>query len=152
MRIKELLKNKKVIISFAVFVVIVIIFFVVHRRKKAEESDISITGGGTSSSTGGGTSSSTGGGISSSTGNATLPVASFPLTPYSQAGEYTAEAGSYGQQIANLQKICNRDFHKSLAVDGKYGPESEAAFSSAFGCLFGVTQKVYEGIIKVHGA
>lgn len=144
MRIKELLKNKKVIISFAVFVVIVIIFFVVHRRKKAEESDISITGGGTSSSTGGG--------ISSSTGNATLPVASFPLTPYSQAGEYTAEAGSYGQQIANLQKICNRDFHKSLAVDGKYGPESEAAFSSAFGCLFGVTQKVYEGIIKVHGA
>lgn len=136
MRIKELLKNKKVIISFAVFVVIVIIFFVVHRRKNAEESDKSITGGG----------------ISSSTGNATLPVASFPLTPYSKAGEYTAEAGSYGQQIANLQKICNRDFHKSLAVDGKYGPESEAAFSSAFGCLFGVTQKIYEGITRAHGA
>lgn len=137
MRIKELLKNKKVIISFAVLVVIVVIFVVVRRRKKAEESDKSITGGGSSSGT----------------GKASLPVASFPLTPYSMAGEYTAEAGSYGQQIANLQKICNKKFNKSLTVDGKFGPKTENAFRSAFGYPFVIpySEEVYNGFIMQYG-
>lgn len=134
---KEILKNKKLMIALAVLVVIVVIFVVVRRRKKAEESDKSITGGGSSSAT----------------GNATLPVASFPLTPYSMAGEYTAEAGSYGQQIANLQKICNKKFNKSLTVDGKFGPKTENAFRSAFGYPFEIpySEEVYNGFIMQYG-
>lgn len=134
---KEILKNKKLMIALAVLVVIVVIFVVVRRRKKAEESDKSITGGGSSSGT----------------GNATLPVASFPLTPYSMAGEYTAEAGSYGQQIANLQKICNKKFNKSLTVDGKFGPKTENAFRSAFGYPFEIpySEEVYNGFIMQYG-
>lgn len=131
---KEILKNKKLMIALAVLVVIVVIFVVVRRRKKAEESDKS-------------------GGSSSGTGNATLPVASFPLTPYSMAGEYTAEAGSYGQQIANLQKICNKKFNKSLTVDGKFGPKTENAFRSAFGYPFEIpySEEVYNGFIMQYG-
>lgn len=134
---KEILKNKKIIAALAVLVVIVVIFVVVRLRKKAEESDKSITGGGSSSGT----------------GNATLPVASFPLTPYSMAGEYTAEAGSYGQQIANLQKICNKKFNKSLTVDGKFGPKTENAFRSAFGYPFEIpySEEVYNGFIMQYG-
>ncbi|MBE6347237.1 MAG: hypothetical protein E7067_08590 [Lentimicrobiaceae bacterium] len=132
-----MLKNKKIIAALAVLVVIVVIFVVVRRRKKAEESDKSITGGGSSSGT----------------GNATLPVASFPLTPYSMAGEYTAEAGSYGQQIANLQKICNKKFNKSLTVDGKFGPKTENAFRSSFGYPFEIpySEEVYNGFIMQYG-
>lgn len=134
---KEILKNKKIIAALAVLVVIVVIYVVARRRKKAEESDKSITGGGSSSGT----------------GNATLPVASFPLTPYSMAGEYTAEAGSYGQQIANLQKICNKKFNKSLTVDGKFGPKTENAFRSAFGYPFEIPyrEEVYNGFIMQYG-
>lgn len=124
-------------IALATLVVIVVIFVVARRRKKAEESDKSITGGGSSSGT----------------GNATLPVASFPLTPYSMAGEYTAESGSYGQQIANLQKICNKKFNKSLTVDGKFGPKTENAFRSAFGYPFEIpySEEVYNGFIMQYG-
>ena len=82
-----------------------------------------------------------------------LPQASFPLTPYSSVKVYSAAKGSYGQQIANLQKICNDKFGKNLTVDGKFGPESEAAFRTCFGfiLLMPYSEEVYNGLMLQHG-
>lgn len=84
---------------------------------------------------------------------AQLPQASFPLTPYSSVKVYSTAKGSYGQQIANLQKICNDKFGKNLTVDGKFGPESEAAFRTCFGfiLLMPYDEAVYNGLMLQHG-
>lgn len=133
---KKLLKNKNFLMVVVTVLLIAVVVIVVRRKKKAKESD----------SAGGGVSEK--GGVLSS-----MPVASFPLTPYSQAGEYSAEAGSYGQQIAVLQEICNEKFGKNLDVDGKYGPKSESAFMSCFGSPFAppYSEEVYNGFIFSHG-
>lgn len=84
---------------------------------------------------------------------AQLPQASFPLTPYSHVKVYSAAKGSYGQQIANLQKICNDKFGKNLAVDGKFGPKSESAFLTCFGSplVMPYSEEVYNGLMLQHG-
>lgn len=84
---------------------------------------------------------------------AQLPQASFPLTPYSHVKVYSAAKGSYGQQIANLQKICNDKFGKKLAVDGKFGPQTEAAFHTCFGLILVMpySEGVYKGLMLQHG-
>lgn len=138
---KEIFKNKKIMMASAAAVVIVIIIIAGIRKKRAEEADMKISGGNGAS----------GGDPSGSSSQ--LPKASFPLTPYSMAGEYSAVKGSYGQQIANLQKICNAKFGKSLAVDGKFGPKSEDAFRACFGYLFNMPydEAVYNGFMLQHG-
>lgn len=135
---KDILKNKKMIIAFAVLALILTVVFFIRRKRKAEEADKAIAGGGSSAT---------------SSGVATLPATSFPLTPYSIAKEYTASAGSYGQQIANLQKICNDKFGKGLDVDGKFGPKSEAAFLTCFGSPYKMpySEEVYNGLMLQHG-
>lgn len=84
---------------------------------------------------------------------AQLPQASFPLTPYRHVNVYSAAKGSYGQQIASLQKICNGKFGKDLAVDGKFGPKSEAAFLKCFGSPLAMpySEEVYNGLMLQHG-
>lgn len=129
---KGLLKNKKMMIALAVIVVIVIIFVVTWRKKKAEKAARTVEPGRSDLGT----------------GKAILPVASFPLRPYSMAGEYTAEAGSYGQQIANLQELCNKNFASNLTVDGKLGPKTENALVSNLSPYkMPYTEEVYKGIM-----
>lgn len=137
---KELFKNKKIMITAAILIMVVAVIIIVRRNRKDKDSGSSSDGG-----------SSSGG--SSSGGGSSLPMASFPLTPYSQAGEYSAAKGSYGQQIANLQKICSQKFGHKLQVDGKYGPKSEETFLKCFGSPYGVTysKEVYNGFIATHG-
>ena len=129
-------KTLAALLAALVFVVVAVVFFI-RRKKKAEEADNVIAGGGSSTTS----------------GVATFPTASFPLTPYSMAKEYTASAGSYGQQIANLQKICNERFGEKLVVDGKLGPLSEAAFQKCFGypILFPYSEAVYNGLMLQYG-
>lgn len=147
MKIKEILTNKKVIIFVAALVLILAVVLFVRRRKRAEENDKAVAGGGETKTSGGSSvwipSKNTSG----------LPEASFPLTPYSMAGEYSANAGSYGEQIAKLQKICNKKWNKNLTVDGKFGPKSEAAFLSCFGYPLAMpySEEVYNGLIFQHG-
>ncbi len=134
---KEILKNKKLMIALAVLVVIVVIFVVVRRRKKAEKSDGAVSVGGTPV-----------------TGGA-LPVASYPLTSYAQAGTYSPSAGSYGQQIANLQKICSQKYGYKLQVDGKWGDKSTEAFHKCLGTLLfsdQISEQQYNLFIKQHGS
>ena len=130
------MKNRKIMIAVALIVMIVAVMIIVKRRKNKDDD----------SSDGG----SSGG---SSSGGSSLPVASFPLTPYSLAGEYSAAKGSYGQQIANLQKICSLKFGCKLQGDGKFGPKSEAAFMQCFGSPFKppYREEVYNGFIFQHG-
>lgn len=135
---KNLLKNKKIMTAFAVLVVIAVIFVVVRRRKKTEESDSSDSNGATPNSV-----------------IVSLPVASFPLRPYSQSGEYTAEAGTYGQQIANLQMICNKKFGYKLSVDGKWGDKTTEAFHKCLGTLLfsdNISEQQYNLFISQHGS
>lgn len=129
-------KTLAALLAALVFVVVAVVFFI-RRKKKAEEADNAIAGGGSSTTS----------------GVATFPTASFPLTPYSMAKEYTTSAGSYGQQIANLQKICNERFDEKLVVDGKLGPKSEAAFLKCFGypILFPYSEAVYNGLMLQYG-
>ena len=146
MKIKEILTNKKVIIFVAALVLILAVVLFVRRRKRAEENDKAVAGGETKTS----------GGSSvwiPSKNTSGLPEASFPLTPYSMAKEYSANAGSYGEQIAKLQKICNKKWNKNLTVDGKFGPKSEAAFLSCFGYPLAMpySEEVYNGLILKHG-
>ena len=146
MKIKEILTNKKVVISVAALVLILAVVLFVRRRKRAEENDKAVAGGETKTS----------GGSSvwiPSKNTSGLPEASFPLTPYSMAKEYSANAGSYGEQIAKLQKICNKKWNKNLTVDGKFGPKSEAAFLSCFGYPLAMpySKEVYNGLILQHG-
>lgn len=75
-----------------------------------------------------------------------LPMAKFPLQPYSVTGEYSAAKGSYGQQIANLQKLCITQGSK-LNADGYYGPKSEAIFKQIFGKT-SITEEVYDTILE----
>lgn len=124
-------------IALAVLVVIVVIFVVVRRRKKAEKSDGAVSVGGTPV-----------------TGGA-LPVASYPLTSYAQAGTYSPSAGSYGQQIANLQKICSQKYGYKLQVDGKWGDKSTEAFHKCLGTLLfsdQISEQQYNLFIKQHGS
>lgn len=133
---KEILKNKKIIITLAVIALILAVVVFIRRKRKADEVHTSVADG-----------------TASSGASAQMPVASFPLTPYSRAGEYSAGAGSYGQQIANLQKICNGKFGKALVVDGKFGPKSEAAFLTCFGSplVMPYSEEVYNGLMLQHG-
>lgn len=142
---KELFKNKKIMITAAILIMVVAVIIIVRRNRKDKDSGNSSDGG--SSSDG----FSSGG--SSSGGGSSLPMASFPLTPYSQAGEYSAAKGSYGQQIANLQKICSQKFGHKLQVDGKFGPKSEVAFMQCFGSPFKPPygEEVYNGFIAKNG-
>ena len=107
---KEFLKNKKFIIAAVLVLALVLAALFFIRKKKNDEGSFP-------------------------TGALTTehPNASFPLTPYSTAGEYSTAAGSYGQQIANLQQKCNDKYGAGLDVDGKLGPKTEAAFNSCFG-------------------
>lgn len=124
-------------IALAVLVVIVVIFVVVRRRKKAEKSDGAVSVGGTPVSGG------------------ALPVASYPLTSYAQAGTYSPSAGSYGHQIADLQKICSQKFGYKLQVDGKWGDKSTEAFHKCLGTLLfsdQISEQQYNLFIKQHGS
>lgn len=106
------LKNKKFIIaSVSVLALVLVAVFFIRKKKNDEASSSFPTGALTTEH----------------------PNASFPLTPYSKAGEYSAASGSYGQQIANLQQKCNDKYSAGLDVDGKLGPKTEAAFNSCFG-------------------
>lgn len=132
----KILKNKKIMIAIIVLIVLAIaLYFVIKKRNNDDEE------GGNSSS-----------GDGSASGSASLPVASFPLQPYSHVGEYSAAKGSYGQQIAELQTICSKKGHK-LQIDGKYGPKSEEAFMSCFGSPFGLVydKPMYDGLILRYG-
>lgn len=105
---EKIIKNKKIMITLAAIIIVIATIIIVRRKRKSEE-----TGAGSSSQN-------------------SLPVASYPLQPNSVAGEYSAAKGSYGQQIAELQKICVSQGAK-LTVDGYYGPKSEAVFQQNFG-------------------
>ena len=95
-------------------VLLVVVIVVWKRRKTVDESDVIITG-------------------SSDSGSVKLSSASFPLRP--KSGGYSASSGSYGQQIADLQKMCNEKYGTKLVVDGKFGPKTEKAFEEKFPTL-----------------
>ncbi|MBQ8761351.1 MAG: hypothetical protein IJZ06_08030 [Bacteroidales bacterium] len=134
---KELIKNKKVMMALLAILVLVAVIIVVRRRKnKDDDSDGGSAGG-------------------SSSGSGSLPLATFPLRPYSQAGEYSADKGSYGQQIANLQKICSQKFGYKLQVDGKWGDKSTEAFHKCLGTILfsdNISEQQYNLFIKQHGS
>lgn len=109
---KEFLKNKKFIIAAVSVLALVLAALFFIRKKKNDEASSSFPTGALTTE---------------------HPNASFPLTPYSTAGEYSTAAGSYGQQIANLQQKCNDKYGAGLDVDGKLGPKTEAVFNSCFG-------------------
>ena len=116
------MKNKKIMIALAAIIIVIATVVIVRKKRKSEE-----TGAGSSSQN-------------------SLPVASYPLQPNSVAGEYSAAKGSYGQQIAELQKICVAQGAK-LTVDGYYGPKSEAVFQQNFGKT-SFSKENYDVIIK----
>lgn len=135
-------KNKKVMMAFlAILVLAAVITVVIRRKDKDDDSD-----GGSAGGYEGGSSGDTEG------GSVSLPSAMFPLTPYSKAGEYSAIKGSYGQQIANLQKICNSKFGDNLSVDGKFGPNSEKAFAKRFLLLPPYGKTTYDSLISIQGS
>ena len=111
---KELLRNKKLMIGLAAIVLLAVVVVIIKRRKTTEESDAVVT-------------------VPYGSGDAKLPEASFPLRP--KSGGYSASTGSYGQQIADLQKMCNEKYGTSLTVDGKFGPKTEKAFEEKFPVL-----------------
>lgn len=123
---KDILKNKKMMLAVAALVVIAIIILVVRKRKDSgKESDGAVPGSVKSS----------------------LPVATFPLRPQSQVGEYSAAKGSYGQQIAELQKLCNKKYGAGLDIDGKWGPKTDEVFRSRLGTLLfpgGISEAQYK--------
>lgn len=95
-----------------------------------------------------------GSGTSSGNGYVSLPIATFPLRPYSQAGEYSAEKGSYGQQIANLQRICSEKFAYKIQVDGMWGDKTTAAFHKCLGTLLfsdNISEAQYNIFMNQHG-
>lgn len=104
---EQIIKNKKIMIALAAIIIVIATIIIVRKKRKSEETD-------------------------SSGAQSSLPVASYPLQPNSVAREYSAAKGSYGQQIAELQKICVSQGAK-LTVDGYYGPKSEAVFQQNFG-------------------
>lgn len=112
---KELLRNKKMMIAVAVLAIVIVLVIIRKRRKDAEEADIIMSES------------------SSSTTSKDLPSASFPLRP--KSGSYTTSTGSYGKQIAELQKMCNEKYGTNLVVDGKFGPKTEKAFEEKFPTL-----------------
>ena len=107
---KELLRNKKMMIAVAVLAIVIVLVIIRKRRRDAEEADIIMSES------------------SSSTTSKDLPSASFPLRP--KSGSYTASTGSYGKQIAELQKMCNEKYGTNLVVDGKFGPKTVKAIKS----------------------
>lgn len=116
---KDILKNKKMIIAFAVLALILTVVFFIRRKRKAEEADETI-----------------------SQESSSLPTATFPLQPYSIAGEYSAAKGSYGMQIVDLQTKLNTK-GAGLDVDGKYGPKTEAAVKTYLDIEGGISQEQY---------
>ena len=112
---KELIKNKKVMMAFAVLVMVIAFVIIRKRRKDAEDSDIVVTE------------------TSDSISIEKLPSASFPLRPKSSG--FSTSTGSYGKQIAELQKMCNEKYGTNLVVDGKFGPNTEKAFEEKFPTL-----------------
>lgn len=129
--LKNILKNKKIMAAIVAVIAIAAVFVFVRKRKNESEETAAEA-------------------ASQPKGSFGLPVASFPLTPYSQTGAYSAAKGSYGQQIANLQKICNNKFGENLTVDGKFGPKSEEAFAKhiLFPYAFPYTEVSYNGLIS----
>lgn len=100
-------------IAVMVLVIVAVVFIIRKKKKDVDQADQVITG-------------------SSDTATG-LPSASFPLRP--RSGNYTASSGSYGKQIAELQKMCNEKYGTSLTVDGKFGPKTEKAFEEKFPVL-----------------
>ena len=127
---KNLIKNKKILIARSLVIVSVVVIVIIFRRKDTgKESGDPVSGGGSSQ----------------------LPEAAFPLKPYSQVGEYSAAKGSYGRQIAELQKRCNDKYGTDLAVDGKYGPATYEAFGKYMGVklfLNGISEAQYGVYMK----
>lgn len=83
-----------------------------------------------------------------------LKDATYPLTPYSVAGSYSAEKGSMGTQIQFLQKLYNNNNSggTALATDGKYGTKTLGAFKGFFGDMINangtITEAQYDKIIE----
>lgn len=121
----EFLKNKKFIIAAVSVLALVLAALFFIRKKKNDEASSSFPTGALTTE---------------------HPNASFPLTPYSKAGEYSTAAGSYGQQIANLQQKCNDKYGAGLDVDGKYGPKTEAAVKTYLGIEGGISQEQYAAL------
>lgn len=129
---KNILKNKKMMIAFAVLLVAVVAaFLVVRKRRNKEEDDTSDNPTGMN------------GIVSSLIAN----QATFPLRPYSVAGQYSPSAGSMGNQITDLQRLCNNKYGENLDVDGKYGPKTEAAFKKHFKMEV-ITESQYNDILN----
>lgn len=125
---KSILRNKRLMIGLAIAVVIVTIVIIIRRRNDNGENkdDINEPQGGYSED---------------------LPLATFPLRSYSMVKEYSAEKGSYGQQIANLQKGCNDKYGTNLTVDGKWGPKTDEVFRKRLGTLLfvgGISEDQYK--------
>lgn len=132
----KLFKNRKIMITLTLLLLAAIIIIVRRRKNKDDASEGGSAGG-------------------SSSGSDPLPLATFPLRPYSQAGEYSAAKGSYGQQIANLQKICSQKFGYKLQIDGKWGDKSTEAFRKCQGTILfsdNISEQQYNLFIKQHGS
>lgn len=132
----KLFKNRKIMITLTLLLLAAIIIIVRRRKNKDDASEGGSAGG-------------------SSSGSDPLPLATFPLRPYSQAGEYSAAKGSYGQQIANLQKICSQKFGYKLQIDGKWGDKSTGAFHKCLGTILfsdNISEQQYNLFIKQHGS
>lgn len=99
-------------IAFAVLVAVIAFVIIRKRRKDSEDNDIVVIG------------------TSDSVSIEKLPSASFPLRPKSSG--FSTSTGSYGKQIADLQKLCNEKYGTNLTVDGKFGPKTEKAFEDKF--------------------
>lgn len=124
-------KNKKIIIILGLSLVALFAFLYFRKRNKDAEEGVQ-------------NSVASGSAAESSSG---LPVATFPLRPQSQVGEYSAAKGSYGQQIAELQKLCNKKYGAGLDIDGKWGPKTDEVFRSRLGTLLfpgGISEAQYK--------
>lgn len=124
---EKIIKNRKTMILLAIVLVMIVAFVIVRRSKKKKEKG-------------------------NDSAASQLPMAKFPLQPYSVAGEYSAAAGSYGRQIANLQKICISKGAK-LTADGMYGPKTDAVLKQFFGDTgeLWYTEEGYNAIIDKYG-
>lgn len=85
-----------------------------------------------------------------------LKDATYPLQPYSIAGNYSADRGSMGTQIKFLQQLYNDNLTTGtpLVTDGKYGPKTLGAFLGFFGNEIAsngvINEAQYDQIIKNH--
>lgn len=114
-------------IGFVILVVAIATLLIIRRKKRVSTADDNSSKSGT-------------------TGD-TLPSATFPLRPYGSVGVYSAEKGSYGLQIAELQKLCNKKYGAGLDIDGKWGPKTDEVFRSRLGTLLfpgGISEAQYK--------